>query len=613
MFSIVVEVSAYVVLFLLGWLQWVVNRAGFTVVQQAYVLGGGLTPLGMRIVVHVLAAYGVMGLCLTKAFLGLYQWIWPDKVEPKTIYMRVVEKIRPSWIDLLDLRSVLLIAGIVLLVLLIAYLLGGFFRRNLLRISMRLRGIQPGMVFESMQSGSEFVAASLPECQVPLHTLGMFKNSFLGFGLRVASYLVVPTHVVQSAMGEQIVMSGKLAAGVVLSSSPVVSKVVADVTYFLVADEVWASLGIRTGKLIAGFEGVVSVVGKKEGSYVMSSGQVGKTQFLGLLKYSGSTVRGFSGAAYTRGSCVVGMHTGGASDYNIGVSSAVIMREVKSFVSCEGRKGLRINEEDYLPAEAHARNTFSEGHTVWTEQDIARRIAGARSGDWADQVDLEEAGITWDMEGSRKQREPRLSKEAAECLMQLPVKVLSELSVVSGLKFSPTCGIEPRLDVEGQSPGGATVTFKGDVCFQRFKALEKANWNIRNRIQILESTVAGFLGKRPRLITRAPDNQKENQNPEKLEAKPEVESNSEMKASGFKTLMEAQELRRKLQKKKQKLRHRAMKAVRAHILKREKTEKLSSEECEKLLSSVREKPLSDWPDWALEIYSELSDAQKEST
>lgn len=202
--------------------------------------------------------------------------------------------------------------------LLIVYSLRWRIRKSILR----MRGIR----LEAMQAGSDFSEGELPSCQVAVYELGTFVDTFVGFGLRFGKMLVVPRHVMKYVT--TCVLKTRLGS-VCVNSSRIDSRVNADIVYMPLTDKQWSMLGVTTAQTPKSIQHqLVSCAGNKG----VSTGFVSKTDVLGIIKYSGSTVPGMSGAAYYLGNVVHGIHTGVSGDINIGVSSKVIELELRKIM-----------------------------------------------------------------------------------------------------------------------------------------------------------------------------------------------------------------------------------------------------------------------------------------
>lgn len=461
-------------------------------------------------------------IAMARYVVGLLHAWFPPEPEVRTVYVQVVESAFFGWVQLLDWQSVLLILVIAIPTLLLAWFCIKLIIRVVQYYALVFRGIKPTVAFESIIPGSEFRPAEIPPCQVPIFALGYLSDSFVGFGIRVGEYLVVPTHVLDGARGGRLVLKSRdFKKGAILDAAAITSKVVSDLSYLVVPDTTWVNLQIKSAALSSECGGIVSVVGLKGSSPVSSSGTLAKSQFVGILKYSGSTMPGFSGAAYTSLGRVVGLHTGSAMDHNLGVSSAVFLRELAAYVKREARRGVRIDAQDYNVGEAVAREVGSSAeHTKWTTADIESRIARAREGNWADMVELEEAGI--DYEANRP--EVTLSKEATEALMKLPAGVVQELAEATQLKMAPKQAFSvPKMSASGQSPDEPTVVITGDVCDERYKQLSALVEKVSARLEVLEKErselgallekMNHFLGKGQSSVPNAPPNSRESSEP----------------------------------------------------------------------------------------------------
>ncbi|APG75750.1 hypothetical protein 1 [Hubei sobemo-like virus 33] len=195
-------------------------------------------------------------------------------------------------------------------------------KKPLRRTVLRLRGI----TFESMQPGSEFVEGAVPDFQVGIYDAGTFVDTFIGYGIRFGSLLVLPAHVIKHV--KQLVIEGRTGR-LGLNTSYIPSKVSTDLVYIPMTEAQWSRVGTSTAKVPKKLvNSLVSCTGRKG----TSTGLLTQTDVLGIMKYSGSTISGMSGAAYYSGQTVYGMHTGVAGDYNIGVTATLIMAETRRLV-----------------------------------------------------------------------------------------------------------------------------------------------------------------------------------------------------------------------------------------------------------------------------------------
>nr|QVG74746.1 hypothetical protein 1 [Virus sp.] len=238
---------------------------------------------------------------------------------PPTVFERVLA--------LMEQRMPLvnyMIVGVVL-----ASLLTGWFlhrsRRAMRLAVLRLRGVK----LEAMREGSEFRAGEQPKFQVAIMRPGLLSDTHYGFGVRVGNFLVTPEHVV-AGMSE-IILSANGNKIQVPTMPMLRSRVFSDLVYIKVSDIAWSKVGVKTASLasrVMNSNTFASISGHRG----VSSGLLTKSQMIGLLVYQGSTVPGMSGAAYVVGNSVYGVHCGVVSNENMGVSSVLIMAELKQFL-----------------------------------------------------------------------------------------------------------------------------------------------------------------------------------------------------------------------------------------------------------------------------------------
>lgn len=235
---------------------------------------------------------------------------------------------------LVDAYSVLSIGFLSVVSVTISWLL----LRRLARFSywmiLRMRGVR-GIVYESMQPGSEFSPMKMPPYQVYVSQLGLFVDSFVGMAFRVGDFLVMPRHVYEEA-GCDCVLS-TLRAKYRLNIQPI-PLTHPDTLAFPVPAHVWADLGISSATLMRDMVRPVDAlcVGMRGASY----GRVTKAaEQVGCVFYTGSTEHGMSGAPLVVNGQVVGMHIGSFAGRNLAVSSMLLAMDLDSLsMANEGKK-----------------------------------------------------------------------------------------------------------------------------------------------------------------------------------------------------------------------------------------------------------------------------------
>lgn len=240
---------------------------------------------------------------------------------PEEIFPRIVEYVT------LDISSVYSVQLGLSAVMLFAML---FLLKTLpyKKISYVIRGIQG----EAMITGSSFMASTMPDYQVAIYRAGFFTKQFVGYGLRYKSYLVTPEHVTKACQGDLVISTNR--GSYLVNSSPIRSRLVQDLVYLWVTDDIWSKTGVSSArnipKTIAG-KTAVSCTGPNGAS----SGILRKASARYMFAYSGSTLPGFSGASYDNQGQCVGIHNGIMGGQNIGTSSMVFKMEIDFLIKGE--------------------------------------------------------------------------------------------------------------------------------------------------------------------------------------------------------------------------------------------------------------------------------------
>lgn len=189
---------------------------------------------------------------------------------------------------------------------------------------------------EALVEGSELRSAThYPSCQIQLCDQ---ENNHIGFGIRVAdSLMVVPTHVWTRFSGRMVSLVGPTAVQMMNYFDGYISKICPDLMYLSVKSQIFVNIGVRRAALRKERGGInlVSCTGFDGVQRTVSMGSTQISKLLGFINYSGSTVPGFSGAAYMSGGTVVGMHSGAVVDANCGVESSLIVEELKVVITTE--------------------------------------------------------------------------------------------------------------------------------------------------------------------------------------------------------------------------------------------------------------------------------------
>lgn len=299
---------------------WFMAKFGLIVFGMGVGIPAGLLMLGAAVSALVTGVvYGYLRL-VTHQYLAIQRMIveaFVPEPEPEPGYFEKLTEQAVQIVKRVD-ANLLAILLVVTAILVSFWVLSGFLYYSISRITMRMRGIQ----FEAMRPGSAFTTGEIPKCQVQIMVPGLLMDSHQGYGIRIQNWLVVPLHVVSSLRDVLLVgPRGKLFITVQFEES----RLHPDVAYIYIDARQWVTLGNSTAATSPATSGYVRCTGVKG----YSSGTVCKTRTNGVLKYSGSTISGMSGAAYIMSDKVLGMHTGAAGDYNLGVSTTLFVSELK--------------------------------------------------------------------------------------------------------------------------------------------------------------------------------------------------------------------------------------------------------------------------------------------
>lgn len=303
---------------------------------------------------------------------------------------------------------------------------------------------------ESIQPGSQFrPKAAMPRCQIEVYTPGVLYDTFIGYGIRVDDVLVMPTHVYHNADNGLLLKTG--AKSYLLEATPILSEILSDVCYFLLDGSIWAQLGVSSAKVTGAPNGSKPVV--VTGPRGASSGFVSRNTAPYILNYTGSTIPGYSGAAYVHNGSVIGMHAGETNGVNIGYGMGAISTEISVLIygqdlrfeakSKQQKTGLfqakhwknnskMYEEDEAAPAPWNDRDVYSDITKVKGNKYINTPVVGKDyqdtinkyrgnpdSDDWAEQAGHD---VTWHCESNTT-----LPKELTEALSDFSVNDLESI------------------------------------------------------------------------------------------------------------------------------------------------------------------------------------------
>lgn len=264
------------------------------------------------------------------------------------------------------------------------YILRWFLRvtRKMIRLtSMKIRGVQLVCSYgEALRAGSTFRTGRPPRGQVAIRIPGIFTTSHNGYGLRLGDVLVCNEHELTGYDEVEICYTdekGKCSTIALDTTGRMPSPILNDVTYLMLEPKSWAKLGVAKAKARAlGDTGRFVTCHGQEGS---SSGTVTKTNVLGQIIYTGSTLPGMSGAAYHVDGQVYGMHNGVMGGLNVGFGMEPIVRDIQALFGGPDYQGTTTQqespslEERLMTQQEQKRNRGRKN--VWTDATLDEQYA----------------------------------------------------------------------------------------------------------------------------------------------------------------------------------------------------------------------------------------------
>lgn len=191
---------------------------------------------------------------------------------------------------------------------------------------------------ERMIPGSDLIENVIPPMfQVDIYTAkpGDNKLYFAGVGFKTASRVVTAMHVVADA--ERVIFKQSVAKTEIEVDPKLFVETHVDLTWIELDQAQVSRLAASSAKL------ALSVPAKQWVRVIssgrMTFGHLEPIEAMGMLRYEGSTVRGFSGAPYHVNKLVYGVHVGAGTKQNFGFSAsylaALIRRYADPNISCQ--------------------------------------------------------------------------------------------------------------------------------------------------------------------------------------------------------------------------------------------------------------------------------------
>ncbi|UXD80024.1 hypothetical protein [Myrmica rubra virus 7] len=370
--------------------------------------------------------------------------------EPEPTYFDFLDEYVEKLQAIVSLKTATIVGLTILLGCIIMYLS----RMWLRRVVLSLRGIR----FEAMQCGSTFMIGTIPGFQVEIYNMGTFADTFIGYGTRIGGMLVIPRHV--ASLATVLLVKGKKGK-MPVTLTPIMSRVQNDIAYYPLTDAQWADLGtIQANVPRQVTNALVSCYGQKG----VSNGMLTRSDVVGILRYSGSTLPGMSGAPYAAGNVVHGVHIGVTGTENIGVSAVQIFAELQQLRVGETPNQAELTNKVYV-------NRVGSG---WDTTFLTKNVASAYEEDrgWAAQQDF-----NYDLDLGLSDSESGLEakvRKMMELFNTLPIQQRE-----AGVNAMMNMNLAART-AKGQGAVEEEIQLPKDFVTQRFEAIEK-------RLDLLEA------------------------------------------------------------------------------------------------------------------------------
>lgn len=184
---------------------------------------------------------------------------------------------------------------------------------------------------ESVVVGSNFTRVTLgkiPKVQIPLYSVderGSLMN-YIGVGVRIDEWLVVPYHVVISTevMAALIMKKDQPAEAIKIDTNKF-EVIDGDVAALRMSEQQFSRLGlVKANVATVEGENIVSICSSSKEPEMSFGTLLHDKNVFGGVVFRGSTKGGFSGAAYMIGKQIAGLHLGGGI-MNYGVSASYVL------------------------------------------------------------------------------------------------------------------------------------------------------------------------------------------------------------------------------------------------------------------------------------------------
>lgn len=294
---------------------------------------------------------------LLDIFIDLTGWL--EKIPKPDVPDIPMPKLKLDYVDLPSNWVLALLLIEFLLLIPVSFFV--WFRR---RPAKRVRDIidtpfQP----ERMMKGSNFVNAKIPSFQFQVYGVEGNVLYKVGQGFRAGNKLITAFHNLDQY--EEVQLETEKGAAIVSVSDW--QRLEGDLASLTYSQSLAELLSLDKGRLNDVAAQPSSGLFASAFAFGMSSmGFIEPHRAFGIVKYTGSTVPGFSGCPYAVGKRIFGMHLGGSSE-NVGYDSA--------YISMLLRRSLE-SSEDYLLKQVKAKKRFTYQRSPYDPDEYRVKING---------------------------------------------------------------------------------------------------------------------------------------------------------------------------------------------------------------------------------------------
>lgn len=227
--------------------------------------------------------------------------------------------------------------------------------------------------FESLRSGSNEEPLLAPKFQALVGEMQAGEFNAVGCAVRMGRWLVMPSHVYAATEPRNTAIKGKQ-SWIRLGADREYEDLDTDLIAFELTEKELSMIGVGLPSISHAMD--------PDGAHVQIVGPAGKgtvgtlkqdVQVFGRVVYLGSTVAGYSGAAYTSGNSIVGIHTNGGA-VNGGYSASYVY----SLLSRLDKNLINEDSDDWLRNQYQTHKRTFRIDRRWHDLDDVRVEIGGR-------------------------------------------------------------------------------------------------------------------------------------------------------------------------------------------------------------------------------------------